>query len=326
MNLRTVDKENFLEVLSAHERPWQESYLAMYSSQWKGITTDPDLMLIPIDDHVVHRADGVFEVMRCVAGRLYQMEAHLSRLERSARAIELDLPSDYPDIRELIKATVLVGGEKECLVKVMLSRGPGSFGANPFDCTSSQLYINVVKFEPPPREHYEKGVSIITSKVPIKRSYFANIKSVDYLPNVMMKMEAIKAGVEYAIGLDENGFVAEGSTENILIVDKDENLKLPEFERTLAGTTAKRILELGARLVDDGSLKQASFYKLRPPDLYEAREIFLCGTSINVLPVVQYDGRKIGTGKPGPIFMRIASLLEKDMLYNEEILTDVGFP
>ena len=128
-----------------HERDWQEAYLVMYSSQWNGFVTDPDLMLVPIDDHLVHRGDGVFDVMRCVNGKIYQMEAHLQRLERSAKAIALELPPDYNGIREIIKTLVLKGGEKDCLVRVVLSRGPGGFSTNPFECPASQMYINVIR-------------------------------------------------------------------------------------------------------------------------------------------------------------------------------------
>ncbi len=325
MKLKTVDKDNFLEVISERDCPWHQAYLAMYSSQWEGITTDPDLMLIPVDDHLVHRADGVFEAMRCVDGRIYLLEPHLQRLEASAKAIKLDMPPGYSNIRSLIKATVIAGDERDCLIRVVVSRGPGSFSANPFDCHGSQLYINTIRFRPPPKEHYEHGVSAITCSVPIKCSYFANIKSCDYLPNVLMKMEAVDAGAEYAVALDEDGFLAEGSTENIAIVDSAGVLRVPLFERTLAGTTVRRVVELSKGLVERGKLKGAGFYKINPAEAYEAGEIFLCGTTIGILPVVEYDGHRIGTGKPGPIFRELASLLWEDMTQNKEVLTEVGF-
>ena len=326
MRLKRINKDNFLEIISGRDCPWHQAYLAMYSSQWKGITTDPDLMLIPVDDHLVHRADGVFEAMRCVDGRIYLLEAHLQRLQRSADAIKLDMPPEYSDIIGLIKATVIAGGQRDCLIRVVLSRGPGSFSANPFDCHVSQTYINVIKFHPPPKENYEHGVSVITSSVPIKASYFANIKSCDYLPNVLMKMEAINMGADYSIAFDEEGFLAEGSTENVVIIDREGNLKVPEFERTLAGTTVKRLVELSKKLVEKGRLKQSGFYKIRPSEVHKAREIFLCGTSIGMLPVVEYDGHRIGTGQPGPIFRELSSLLWKDMTQNKEVLTEVWAP
>ena len=182
----------------------------MYSSQWNGITTDPELMIIPVDDHLVHRGDGVFDVIRCVNGKIYQMERHLQRLERSAKAISLNPPPEYKDIRALIKHMVLIGGEKECLIRIVLSRGPGSFSTNPFDCPSSQIYVNVIRYKNLPSEYYRDGVALVTSHIPIKKSFFATIKSCNYLPNVLIKMEAIKANAQYAVALDEDGFLAEG--------------------------------------------------------------------------------------------------------------------
>jgi branched-subunit amino acid aminotransferase/4-amino-4-deoxychorismate lyase len=107
MDLKLITGDNFVETLCSQRKPWQEQYLAMYSSHWKGYVKDPALMVIPADDHLVHRGDGVFDVMRCVGGKIYQMEAHLNRLERSARAVSIDFPEAFRDIRELIKALVV---------------------------------------------------------------------------------------------------------------------------------------------------------------------------------------------------------------------------
>jgi len=325
MKMPLITKENFFRELEKEPKPWQEEYLAMYCSQWKGATTDPHLMLIPIDDHLVHRGDGVFDVMRCVRGNIYQMEAHLERLERSARAISLHLPPDYTEVRDLIKALVVMGGEKECLIRVVLSRGPGSFSTDPSDCIGPQLYINVIRFRPLPASCYEEGIGVVTSAVPIKKAFFANIKSCNYLPNVLMKLDALRAGCRYSIGLDEEGFIAEGSTENVGVFTQDGVLKFPGFKRTLSGITASRIFELAKRLVEEGIIKDVIFANIRPEEAYEAKEMFLTGTSLNIVPVVAYDGRRIGEEVPGPIYARLTTLLWEDMTNNDALLTRIDW-
>ena len=321
MELKRITKESFFSQIASERRPWQEDYLAMYSSQWSGFVTDPDLMTVPIDDHLVHRGDGVFDVMRCVKGRIYQMEAHLQRLERSARSISLDLPSDYSQIRDIIKALILAGGEKECLARVILSRGPGSFSTNPYECPSSQMYVVVIRYHSLPEKVYRKGISIVASRIPIKKSYFATIKSCNYLPNVLMKMEAIQAECKYSVGLDEEDCLAEGSTENVGVVSRDGVLKLPGFEKILAGITVKRIMELAEALVKNRVIQNIQFDKIPLDEAYLCSEVMLFGTSINILPVVIFDGRTIGDGEPGPVYLELSSLLWKDMHENQDLLT-----
>ncbi len=325
MKIRKITRENFFSSLKERERPWQEDYLGMYSSQWNGITTDPDLMMVPIDDHLVHRGDGVFDVMRCVRGKIYQLEAHFQRLSRSAKSISLNFPPDFGDIREVIKDLVLVGGERDCLIRVIVSRGPGSFSTNPFDCPSSQIYVVLVRFKGLSEAYYQEGISLITSDIPIKKSFFANIKSCNYLPNVLMKKEAVEAGSLFSVGLDEEGFLAEGSTENIGVLAADGILRFPGFERTLSGITAKRVFELSGELVKQRIIKDVRFARISPDKAYEAKEVFLTGTSLNILPVVRYDDRPIGSGSPGPVYSRLSSLLWEDMTQNQELLTEIDW-
>ncbi len=325
MDFPLITKENFFSIIRTKDRPWEKDYLAMYSSRWQGITTDPDLMCISFDDHLVHRGDGVFEAMRCVRGNIYQLEGHLQRLDRSARAISLDFPREYDRIREVIKSVVLAGDEKDCVIRVVLSRGPGSFNVNPYDCLSSQMYVNVIQFKPLSEEYRQTGVDLITSRIPMKKPFFARIKSCNYLPNVLMKMEAVKAGCQYAVALDENGFLAEGAIENIGVLNADGILKFPEFETTLSGTTAKRIFDLAGALVEEEVIRDVKFARILPEEAYQAREIFLTGTSLDILPVVRYDGRPIGGGVPGPVYPGLLSLLRKDLAENEDLLTKLDW-
>lgn len=325
MKLPLITKKDFFTKLGNQSRPWQKDYLAMYSTQWGGIVRDPDLMMVPIDDHVVHRGDGVFDVMRCVRGKIYQMEEHLQRLNRSAEAISLRFPSDYEFVRDIIKNLLIAVGEKDCLIRVVLSRGPGSFNPNPYDCPSSQMYVNTVRFRGLPDDYYREGIPLISSHIPVKKSFFANVKSCNYLPNVLMKMEAIEAGCQYSVSLDEDGFLAEGSTENIGVLTKDKVLRFPGFERILSGITVNRVFRLAEELVKEKIIKDMRFARISPQEAYQAREIFLTGTTLSVLPVISYDGRRIGNGSPGPAYYRLSSLMWEDMTENQELLTDVDW-
>lgn len=322
-NLRLITREKYFSRLGPEKKSWQDDYLAMYSSWLNGVVTDPALMLIPVDDHLVHRGDGVFDVMRCINGRIYQMEAHLKRLENSASAISLDLPPEYGEIRDIIKELVLIGGEKECIIRIIISRGPGGFSTNPFECLSSQIYINIIRYNNLPDSDYKEGVSLVSSKVPVKKSFFATIKSCNYLQNVLMKMEAINAGYKYSVNVDEDGFVGEGSTENIGIVSKDGYIKIPAFEKTLPGTTAKRVFELSNELVKDKLIKGAKFAGISPEDVYLSSEVILMGTSINILPVVNFNGKVIGRGTPGSVYWKLSHLLWNDMNENNDLLTEI---
>jgi branched-chain amino acid aminotransferase len=323
INLRLITQEEFLSSLGPEEKKWQDDYLAMYSSWLGGVVKDPALMIVPVDDHLVHRGDGVFDVMRCINGRIYQMEAHLKRLEQSARAISINLPQEYGDIRQIIKDLVLIGGEKECLIRTIISRGPGGFSTNPFECASSQLYINIVRYHKLPDNDYMEGVSIVSSSIPVKKSFFATIKSCNYLQNVLMKMEAVNAGYRYSVNVDDDGFLGEGSTENIGLVSKDGYIKIPAFENTLAGTTAKRIIELADVLVREKVIKGVQFAGILPEDVYLSSEVILMGTSINILPVINFNGRVIGAGSPGPVYLKLSHLLWEDMIENKELLTEI---
>lgn len=323
MELKLIGKDDFVAALSAQRETWHDNYLVMYSSLWKGYVLDPVLMVVPADDHVVHRGDGVFDVMRCVSGKIYQMEAHLSRLERSAKAISLDPPEEYRVIRELIKTLVAKGGRKDCLIRILLSRGPGSFSASPADCPANPLYVNVIRYAEPPARYFTEGVCVATSRIPVKASFFATVKSCNYLPNALMKMEALKAGCDYTVALDEKGFLAEGANENIGVLCDDGLLRFPGFERTLAGITVQRVAELAASLWKQGLIKGTEFGGITPEQAYRAREIFIMGTTINLVPVREYDGKPIGTGRPGPVFSKLSGLLEKDMRESAELLEEV---
>ncbi len=304
------------------QKHYMSKYLAMYSSWYGGIITDPALMMAPIDDHLVHRGDGVFEVFHCINWNIYALDMHLERMKRSMEAFYLAPPVDKERLVEIICATVRAGNKGDCLIRLFISRGPGSFSVSPYDTVGSQLYVIVVAQDPVAPEKYEKGVKLVTSGIRGKFDYFATRKNCNYLPNVLMKKEAVDLGVDFAVSLDEKGFLTEGPTENVGIVSKAGDLLIPRFSRTLKGITVSRAMELAQSLIGSELISVAQA-DITPEQAYDAAEILAFGTVFNIFPVVNYDGHMIGTGRPGPVFSRLMKLLLEDQAENRTMLTSV---
>ena len=323
MTLRHLDLKDCQSLAKDFVRPYHQDYLAMYSSVLGGVVTHPFLMTVPLDDHMVHRGDGIFEAFKCVNGNIYNLQAHLERLERSARAVYLMLPASLEKISDLVIGTIRIAGVRDCLIRLFISRGPGGFTTNPYECPSSQVYIVVCSPSSYPEEYSTKGVLIKSSNIPIKKSYFATIKSCNYLPNVLMKKEAVDRGVQYTISMDENGFLGEGSTENIGLVNAEGMLKLPRFSRILKGTTVTRVAELAESLVKAGQLRKVIFEDITLSEAYSGSEILLFGTTFDIMPAVNFDGHPIGSGRPGQIYHLLRELLEEDIRNNKDLHTPV---
>jgi branched-subunit amino acid aminotransferase/4-amino-4-deoxychorismate lyase len=322
--IRTLTFDEVVDGLRRLNLPYHDAYLAMYSSWYGGIVRDPALMMVPIDDHLVHRGDGIFEAFKSVRGAIYLLNRHLDRLERSAAISFLTIPHDRDKLVRIILACVRAASVPECIIRVFVSRGPGGYTTNPYECPASQLYVVVTTLQRPAPEKYLSGATLRTSAIPVKPTFFAGVKSCNYLPNVLMKKEAVDAGVDYTVSLDENGFLAEGPTENIGIVTDRKEFIVPRFERVLRGTTVTRALELAQPLVAAGELARIIEADITPLQAREAAEIMMFGTSFDVLPVVQYDGHAIGTGRPGPFAARFQSLIEDDMVHGVGVRTPIG--
>ena len=308
---------------AAPPAPFQQNYFAMFSSVLGGIVTDPRLMLVPADDHLVHRGDGVFDTAKCVAENLYNLEAHLDRLEHSCARIHLAPPLDRPTLRIAVIATVRAGGHRDCLVRILVGRGPGSLGINPRDCPRSSLYILAYASHPSSMTTHPGGARIITSRIPVKADFFATIKTVNYLPNALMKLEAAEAGVDFAIAFDDAGHMTEGATENFGIVTSDHRLVLPGSEHILAGTTMNRAIELSADLLKEGLLQSIERTGITRANAQTASEILIFGTTPDVTSVVAWDDQRIGDGRPGPIGTTLNARLQRDQRENPALLTPV---
>jgi len=308
MNIPIINAEKLIENLQTVKNPFFEEYYAFYSSWFGGIITDPALMILPIDDHMVHRGDGVFEAMKIVDGSIYLLEEHLQRLFTSAASIALQSRFTLDEIREIVIATLQASKQTTALIRIFLSRGPGDFSVNPYDSIASQLYVVITKLKPPKPEKYTDGVKIGKSIYPAKPAWMAKIKSCNYLPNVLMKKEAVDRKLDFVIGLDSEGNLTESATENLLIVDQTGTLIHPVLDSILKGTTMIRACQLAKENAIPTEVRAISI-----ADLISAREVLITGTSLNVLPVVQFEANVIGTGTPGPIAKKLNKLMQADI-------------
>ncbi len=325
MKNRILSQAEVLDALSHRRERYGESYLAMYSSLLGGIVTDPALMLVPIDDHMVHRGDAVFEAMKCVGGAIYQLDAHLDRLVRSAAPIGLVAPRSRADIVTAILDTVRAGGRADCAIRLLISRGPGSFGVNPYDCQESCIYIIVTALGPAFMELHPAGASVGVSAVPLKPSFFAGVKSCNYLPNVLMAREAVDAGLDFVVAFDGDGHLAEGATENVGIVSEEGALLFPNPGYVLRGTTMVRVMELAEPLVTSGALSRIGYAAIDRACIKRAREVLIVGTTRNVTSVRQFDGHAICPTGPGPVANALSQLLDEDIRHGATMRTPVPF-
>ncbi|MDR3203992.1 MAG: aminotransferase class IV [Deltaproteobacteria bacterium] len=311
-NFPVYSPEKLTEILLANKKSWHDNYLVMFSSIWGGFSTFPPLWGVPPDDHMVHRADAVFESFKCLDGKAYCLEEHLERLKASAQALSLTFPSCFDNIRDILRQAYHLGNCKDITVRLTISRGPGSFTVSPYDSKGPALYLVTMKFMPAAPELYERGISLATSPFPAKSEY-AGVKSCDYLHNVLAKKTALDAGADYVVSFDQEGFLTEGATENVAVITKDKRLVVPSFKRILKGVTLLRIMDLAQNLVAQGELKSVVNQDMTKPQIQEEiEEAFITTTSFDVLGVYRWDDRLIGQGRPGPITKKIRQLIQEE--------------
>jgi 4-amino-4-deoxychorismate lyase len=321
-----LSQEDVLQKLrAAVHQAAADQYFALYSSILGGIVTDPALMIVPFDDHMVHRGHAVFDTAAIVNGMMYQLESHLDRFERSASMARIPLPFPRGRLREIILETAATSGKRDAAVRYWASVGPGGFGLAPGECVGSSFHVMIYANARPPASTYQEGLKFITSSIPIKPPYFARCKSTNYLPNVMVVMEAKDKGADNGIFIDANGMIGESSNMNVAFVTRDRVLRHPTFDAILAGCTVTRMLELAKTLVANGQLKDIVIADVPIEEARQALEMLLIGSSIHVAPITQWDGRPVGDGKPGPVGKALLALIEKDMLEGREQLIPIAY-
>jgi 4-amino-4-deoxychorismate lyase len=288
------------------------NFYAMYSSVLGGIVTDPAIMVLPLDDHMVHRGHAVFDTATLTHGRLYQLDPHLDRLLRSAEGARISLPFPRERLRQIILDTAAASRQHEGSIRYWLSSGPGGFGLGPGECVGSSFYVIVFKQEAYPESYYSEGIKLITSHVPIKPPLFARIKSTNYLPNVLVVLEAKDRGADNGVFIDQRGMVAESSNMNVAFVTKDQVFRHPPFDAILSGITIQRVLDFAQRLVQQGALHAVRLADIPVEEARGAAEMMLIGSSIKVAPVVEWDGQKIANGKPGSVTKKLLEMWNED--------------
>jgi branched-chain amino acid aminotransferase len=267
----------------------------------------PDAKL-SVYDHGTLYGDGVFEGIRVYNGKIFECDAHLKRLFDSAKAIRLNMPYSAGELKAAMETTFRANGFTDCYIRLVITRGDGYLGLNPARCPQASAYVITDTIELYPREMYEKGMSVITSSI-IRNHPSAispRIKSLNYLNNILAKIEAVDAGVSEAIMLNHMGNVAECTGDNIFIV-RDGLVRTPgTAEGILEGITRGVIFRLCKELG-----VPCEECVVQRHDLYIADECFLTGTAAEVIPVARIDGRVIGSGQCGPTTRRLMDAFHK---------------
>jgi branched-chain amino acid aminotransferase len=257
---------------------------------------------ISVFDHGLLYGDGIFEGIRAYNGRVFKLTEHIDRLFYSAKAILLKIPLSHGEIVRAVVETCRRNKLRDGYVRLLVTRGAGTLGLNPNRCKNPAIIIIADKIQLYPAELYERGMEIIT--VPTTRNLHSAlnpaIKSLNYLNNILAKIEANNAGCEEAIMLNAEGFVSECTGDNIVIVKAGQMLTPPLSAGALYGITRGVVIELAR---EEGLTVAEP--NLTRYDLFNADECFLTGTGAELIPIVKIDGRVIGAGKPGPISRRL---------------------
>jgi len=263
---------------------------------------------VSVFDHGFLYGDGCFEGIRVYDGNIFRLKEHIDRLYESAKTIGLTIPQTAEELEQATVDTVAANGRRDAYIRLVISRGQGDLGIDPGTCPKPSVVIIVASIQLYPKEFYDKGISLVTAstrRIPME-CLDPRIKSLNYLNNILAKIEAKKAGVPEAIMLNMSGRIAECTADNIFMV-KRGILGTPRLtEGALPGVTRAAVLELAKNA---GIVTKATTLGLH--DLYNADECFLTGTGAEIVPVIAIDGREIHDGKPGPMTAKLRELFYK---------------
>lgn len=266
---------------------------------------------ISVFDHGLLYGDGVFEGIRLYGGNIFRLDEHLERLEYSAKALLLKIPLTRAELAEATCETCRQNKLQDAYIRLVVTRGVGDLGLAPWLCPKPSVFIIASKIALYPQEYYDNGLAIVT--VPTRRINPAalppTIKSLNYVNNILGKIEAKQFGALEAIMLNDQGYVAECTADNIFIVHKGEIVTPAASQGALKGITRSAILDIAKEL--NVPVREADMTRY---DVWCADECFLTGSGAEVIPVVKLDGREIGTGKPGPITQRVLASFRKRVL------------
>jgi len=257
---------------------------------------------ISVFDHGLLYGDGVFEGIRVYNRAIFELEAHIDRLCESAHAIRLQIPLDKAQLVAATQETVQVNDVVDGYIRLIVTRGVGTLGLNPFACKKAMVIIIADNIQLYPEELYERGMRIISATT-VRNHPLAippQVKSLNYLNNILAKMEALDSDVMEAVMYNHEGFVAEATGDNVFIINKGIVYTPPVSAGSLEGITRNVVIRLARAEGLEVIERNLTRY-----DLYVCDEFFLTGTAAEVIGIVEIDGRRIGAGQPGPITKRL---------------------
>ena len=272
---------------------------------------------VSVFDHGLLYGDGVFEGIRMYHNRIFKLREHIERLFWSAKALLLEIPMSPEELTRACIETCQANGLRDGYIRLLVTRGKGTLGLDPRRCPKPSVIIIAATIQLYPEKYYQEGLTIVT--VPTTRNLVNSvnpaIKSLNYLNNILARIEANNAGVEEAIMLNSDGFVAECTGDNVFIVQKGKLFTPPLSAGALYGITRNTVLDAARELGIPAAEPQLTRY-----DVYIADEMFLTGTAAEMVPVVKVDGRVIGDGKPGPVTAKLLAAFREKTKTDGEVI------
>lgn len=254
--------------------------------------------VVSVFDHGLLYGDGVFEGIRAYYNRVFKLREHIVRLYESARSIGLEIPMTMAEMEEVVLETCRRNGLRDAYIRLVVTRGPGDLGLDPRKCSRPTIFCIAASIQLYPEELYEKGLELVTvaTRRNLPEACNPRVKSLNYLNNIYAKMEANLVGAPEAVMLNQEGYVAEATGDNIFIVKNGVLITPPPHVGILEGITRNTVMEIARQ---KGIQVEEKLFTRH--DIYTADECFLTGTAAEVIPAVKLDGRVIGDGRPGEI-------------------------
>ncbi|MGC8765886.1 MAG: branched-chain-amino-acid transaminase [Brevinematia bacterium] len=276
-----------------------------------GKLVEAEKATVSVFDHGLLYGDGVFEGIRAYNRRIFKLDEHIDRLYNSAKIIMLDIPISKGEFRDAIIKTCKANNIVDGYIRPVVTRGSGTLGLSPWLCSNPTVFIIADTIQLYPKEMYDNGLSIVTVATRRNLTEAVNpmIKSLNYLNNIMAKIEGRIAGVEEVIMLNQEGYVAECSGDNIFIVRNNKIFTPPVVVGALPGITQATVTELAER--EGYPVIEKLFSRA---EMYIADEVFLTGTAAEIVPVVKVDGREIADGRPGKITKLLIEKFKKHVV------------
>ena len=267
-----------------------------------GTFVDETQAKVSVFDHGLLYGDGVFEGIRSYDGLIFKLREHIDRLFESAHTIMLKIPMSKDALIGVVKQSLRVNKLHDAYIRLVVTRGVGDLGLDPRKCKQPTVFVIADKIQLYPKQLYDRGLTLITvaTQRNVPEALNPQIKSLNYLNNILAKIEAINAGYEEAIMLSPSGYVTECTGENIFFVKGKQLVTPPPYIGVLRGITRQTVMTLGTRQRLDVREELLTRH-----DLFNADEVFLTGTAAEIVPVVKIDGRVIGAGRPGPVTKKL---------------------